>query len=82
MLPGFVADKEQGIDVVPGVFPAILMEDSALLHQTHGCQTIILGDDHITRLDAVYQGIVHTVGSLVKYKRLRPIPLKNVGSVA
>lgn len=82
VFPGRMAYKEQCINVVPGVFPAILMEDTALLRQTHGCQSIILGDDRISRLHPVYQGIVHAVGSLVKYKGLRPIPLKDMGGVA
>ena len=79
---GFMADKEQGIDVVTGIFPAILMENPAAPGQTHGGQTVVLGDHQIISANPVGDGVVHTVSTFVKDQGIGAVPVKFMGGVA
>ena len=82
VLSGFVSLKQQRLDVILGVPPAILMQYAGTLGQTHGCQPIILGDDDITGLHPVCKSKVHAVRAFVKNEGLRPVPIHGVGGIA
>ena len=47
-LSGFVTDQQESIDIVQGVFPAILVQYMRPLGKTHGCHSIVLRDHDIT----------------------------------
>ena len=78
---GFVADKEQGINIVAGIFPAILMENPATPGQTHGCKAVVLGDHQIVFAYPVGNGVVHTVSAFVKDQCLGTVTVKFMGGM-
>ena len=79
---GIVAHQQQGIDVVRGVFPAVLVQDPGLFGQAHGSQSVILGNGDVPGFHPVHQGIVHTVGALVKGQCFGTFAGKTVGGIA
>ena len=81
-LPGIVAHQKKGIDVIPGVFPAILVHRPGVPCKAHGGQTVILGDDDVAGIDSVYQRKIHTVGTFVKDQGLNTGADKFVGGIA
>ena len=77
-----MADKQQGFDIVTGIFPAVLVQDPCIPGQAHGGQAVILSDDDIPGADPVYQGKIHTVGSLVENHRFRASAVEFMGGIA
>jgi len=82
LLPRFVANQKQGINVVTGVFPAVLMDHPAAPGKTHGCQSIVLGDNQISGICSADQRIIHTVRAFIKNQSHRTVPMKFVGGIA
>ena len=82
VFPGFMAEKKKGIDVVCGVFPAILVKNPASSGQTHGRQTIILSNDNIASLNPVDQCKINTVRAFVNNQGHNSILVKFMGGIA
>lgn len=82
MLSGSVPLEEQCVNVVGRILPAVLMDDPGILCQTHGGESVILGDDDIALRNPVDQCKIHTVCAFVENKGLRAIFVHGVGSVA
>jgi hypothetical protein len=82
MFPGFMPSQQQGIDVVLGVFPAVLMQYLRTSRKAHGCQPIILCDHDVPGANPAHNGKIYAVCTLVEDQSLRPIPVKLVGGVA
>ena len=81
MLPGFMANQQEGINVIASIFPAVLMQDPASLGQTHGSKTVVLGDDKIALVHPADQCKVHTVCALVKNQGLDMILVELMGRI-
>ena len=81
VLPGIVAHQQQGVDVVPGIFPPVLVEHPGIPGQAHGGKAVVLGDDDITGVHPVHQREVHAVGPFVKNQGFRPGAVKFVGCI-
>jgi len=77
-----VALEKQGIHIVRGVFPAILVKDTGLFGKTHGGQTVVLGDDDIAGGKAAEQSVVHAVSALIEDQCLSALQAKFVGGIA
>ena len=77
-----MANKQKCVDIVGGVLPAVMMQNTGTAGKAHGSKTVILGNDDVTGVDPADQGIVHTVGTFVENKGLGAIPMEFVGSVA
>ena len=82
MFPGFMPCQQQGIDVVVGIFPAVLMQHLRTPGKAHGCQPIILCDHDVPGADPAHNGKIHAVRAFIEDQSLRPIPIKFVGGVA
>ncbi|MPM62237.1 hypothetical protein SDC9_109103 [bioreactor metagenome] len=77
-----MAGKQQGVNIVPGVFQPVLIEHKGAFGQAHGGQAIILGNDKIAGRNTVDQRKVHAVRPLGKGQGNRPLLFKNMGGVA
>ncbi len=77
-----MALKQECVDVVLGIFPAVLMKDPGAPCKTHRCQSIILSDDEITGRYLINKGEIHTVGTLIDYPCLGTVSVHLVGCVA
>ena len=82
MLSGSVAQKQQAVNVIRGIFPTVLMKHPGTSGKAHGSQSVILCDDKITGDYAVYQGVVNAVRPFVKHQGLGTFPVKFMGGIA
>lgn len=81
VLTGFVTHQQQRIDVVAGIFPAILMEYPAAPGKAHGGKSVILGDYNVSRIRFADEGIVHTVGAFVEDQSCGTFPMEFMSGV-
>ena len=81
VLPGCVALKKQGIYIISGILPAVLVKHESVLGKAHGGKTIVLGDNDIPGANAIGQKKVHAVCALVTDYGLRPILMDFARSV-
>lgn len=82
VLPGLMAEEQQGVYVVGGVFPAVLMQHPAAFGKTHGSKSVILRDGQIAIFHSVDQCIINAVSALVEYKGMGTLPVEFVGRIA
>ena len=82
VFPGIVANEEQGIDIVRGVFPSVLVQYPCLPGQAHGSQAVILGYHNVPRCNPVYQGEVNAVCPFVKDQGFGAGEVEFVGGIA
>ena len=78
---GFVTDQQEGIDIVQGVFPAILVQYMSPLGKAHGCQPVVLCDDNIALGYPVGDGEIHAVRAFIKDESLGMGTVKFMGGV-
>ena len=81
MLSGSMPLKQQGIDVVGGVKPAVLVHYCCLASQAHRGKTVVLGNNDIPGGYPVDQGKVYTISALVENQGFCAFPVKGVGGV-
>ena len=81
VLSGVMAHKKKGVDIIQGVFPAVLVQYPGIPGKTHGSKTVILGNDQISGCNPVHQSVVHTVGTLVKYQGLCSGAAEHMGGI-
>ena len=78
---GLVAEGEQSVDIVPGIFPSVLMEDPRPAGKAQRCEAVVLGDHKISRYDPVGKCIVDTVGAFIEDEGRSTVPLDIMGRV-
>ena len=65
---GCVALKQQRVDIILGVSPAILVQNMRFFRKAHRGKSVILGDYNISGINPVDKGEIYAVCPFVKYK--------------
>ena len=70
---------QQRVDVVGGVFQAVLFQHPGPAGQAHAGEAVVLGHHDVPGTHPVDQGKVHAVCAFVEHQRLGALPLDAVG---